>query len=196
MVRRTHQICPKRAECETRLTALSLCLNMEPHKHQSQDDPYFQSSIACNRLRSGSPGNQWVCCPPFEANVHVSRQKWSNLQGIYHLDVQSYYLYSTLYQVVKVTRKDLQRLAGRFLCFAPKMDLGHFRWKTPSTSLRGCPKRLGRLIDMEKRGATSDKIGRGRRKMSVTKGSQSALERLAIRWKSIRLIFPMGSGAS
>src|SRR6266705_4235079 len=83
MVRRTHQICPKRAECETRLTALSLCLNMEPHKHQSQDDPYFQSSIARNRLWSGSPGSQWVCCPPFGAKVHVSGQKWSNLQGIY-----------------------------------------------------------------------------------------------------------------
>src|SRR5258708_37192399 len=55
----------KRAECSTRLTVPSFYPNMEPHKNQSQDDPYVQSSTACNRLWRGSPGSQWLCCPQF-----------------------------------------------------------------------------------------------------------------------------------
>src|SRR5258708_5453151 len=44
------------------------------HKNQSQDDPYLQSSTACNRLWSGSPGSQWLCCPQFGASCPLP--KW------------------------------------------------------------------------------------------------------------------------
>src|SRR6266516_183491 len=54
-----------------------------------QADLNLHSMCEKRSLWSHFSGHQWLCCPQFGANVHVSGQKRSRLQGIYQRELSA-----------------------------------------------------------------------------------------------------------